>query len=355
MITKKQRTAQPVHIVRVDTPRGMSDTDVELQAQNLKAGLGALRVYPLNVQRGGTTDFCVVLEDLISEPFPVGTPSGAEYFDLEGLQDGWVPVGIDDLGEVVELPIYTEKQGGSRILIAGSSGSGKSTVPNNILASCLRAGNYEVWLADPQLQTFGAYAPYVDRVASSVEDICEMVSDLNALKDDRVAAYQRLGFDNYQAPAQGRPIVLILEELSAMTDTNPDKKSRMQFEADFTSLAQRARKAGITLVVSMQVSSADTIPSRARSQFDIRIAHQLAQASDTQMILPSHPEDAPQPHGMGGSLRRDGNRTTAGLFVIGGESVDRARLARGWFINKNDFAETYLANQETPSIVNISK
>lgn len=338
------RDLVPVQIIEVATPHGTSDATVESLATTLQAALRAERVYPLTVQTGGTTKFCAVMRDLITTPFPDGTPAAAAYFPISALADGWVPVGLDDLGETVEIPIYTPGQGGTRILIAGSSGSGKSTVPNNILACTLRAEAYEVWLADPQLQTFGAYAPYCTRVASTVEEIIAMIEDLNELKDSRVAAYQSSGDDCWQIK-HGKPIVLVLEELSAMTDTNPDKKSRASFEAAFTSLAQRARKAGITLVVSMQVSSADTIPSRARSQFDIRISHQLATPSDTAMILPSLPAGAPQPHEMGGSIGRDGLRTSAGLFVIGGESVDRARLCRGWFIDKRMFVEHYLAPQ----------
>ncbi|GEE03819.1 hypothetical protein nbrc107696_42650 [Gordonia spumicola] len=337
------RALAPVQIIEVDTPRGASDLVVESLAGVLQARLRAESVYPLNVQVGGTTKFCVVMRDLISEPFTPGTPSGAELFPIEKLADGWVPVAVDDLGEVVELPLYTPGQGGVRILIAGSSGSGKSTVPNNVLASALRSAAYDVWLADPQMQTFGAYEPYVTRSASTVEDIIQMVVDLDTLKDSRVDQYMADGDDCFQAPKHGKPIILVLEELSAMTDTNPDKKSRAVFEAAFTSLAQRARKAGITLVVSMQVSSADTIPSRARSQFDIRVAHQLATPSDTGMILPSMPPGAPQPHEIVGSIGRDGLRTSAGLFILGGESVDRVRRCRGWHIPKTEFVSRFLA------------
>lgn len=345
IIRNKDRVKAPVFYLDIKTPKGMTDKQVQNLAPQLAVMLEAITVYPeVSYGQQGKTRFVVVLRDLIAEPF---TDKSIVYdFPLEGLQDGWLPVAVDDLGQVVELPVYTTTQGGVRMLIAGSSGSGKSSVPAHLLYGALRAQDTDVWLADPGLQTFSEAEPFVARSAVTVEEIIQLVRELADLADERINKYVAAGHSCWQR-SDGKPILFILEELAAYMETNADKKSSKVFEEAFTELAQRGRKAGISICASMQISSTNAIPSAARSQFDIRIAHQLPNSSDTQMILPGLDESAPQPHQLDGEMDREtGNKKSAGLFVIGGPGISRPRLCRSWHINQKDFVNTILGGND---------
>jgi len=196
------------------------------------------------------------------------------------------------------------------LLIAGSTGTGKSVFINSLMMSILYKATpdeVKMVLVDPkrlELSLYGAIphllAPVVTdpKVASNVlrNATKEMENRLKLLAQRGVRNIDQYNrtfqkqqslslFDNAEE-TEHKPLpylVIIIDELAdlMMVDTN-------NVEESITRLAQMARAVGIHLILATQRPSVDVITGLIKANFPARISFRVASKVDSRTILDSN-------------------------------------------------------------------
>lgn len=177
------------------------------------------------------------------------------------------------------------------LLIAGTTGSGKSvTLHALILSLLLGRSSEEIQLAfiDPKLVELSRYQDipqlYGAGVAHLVTDAMQMLKALIAEMEKRNQLLDKVGASNLsEALENGKlnlpRIVVIIEELADLFS-----QSR-ELEAPLVRLAQKARSVGIHLVLATQRPDATTFSGLLRANIPGRIALRVQKGSESRIIL----------------------------------------------------------------------
>jgi DNA segregation ATPase FtsK/SpoIIIE-like protein len=207
-----------------------------------------------------------------------------------------VVVGVDPGGR----PHFTDlgSAGRSHILVAGTSGSGKSEWLRMMLASLFASNTPEtlrVVTLDPKLAAFldleksrflwkkeAGWIPGRGRAAS------ELFEDLIEEMDERYQKTRETGADNLREHVQktGRPlprIVCVCDEYSALVSESKEEKK--QIEKAVSLLGAKARAAGIHLVLATQQPSRAIIQGAIQTNLPCRVALFLSSPIESNMIL----------------------------------------------------------------------
>ncbi len=189
------------------------------------------------------------------------------------------------------------------LLIAGTTGSGKSVCINTILASLLyRASPNEVKfvIIDPKKVEMALYRALEGYHLLGIENIDETIvttpeNSVLALRAveremgrryDVMAAEIVRNIDEYneRMRSRGEPImpyiIVVIDELADLMMLNAK-----DVEAPIARLAQLARAVGIHLVVATQRPSVDVITGVIKANFPSRIAFQVATKIDSRTII----------------------------------------------------------------------
>ena len=183
------------------------------------------------------------------------------------------------------------------LLIAGATGSGKSVCINSIIASFLykaRPSELKLIMIDPKMVELGNYngiphmlTPVVTdprkaarALAIAVEEMekrYELFAD-NNVKD--IESYNQLmRLDGRYADCKPQ-IVIIIDELADLMMASP-----AEVETSICRLAQKARAAGLHLIVATQRPSADVVTGLIKANIPSRIAFSVASLTDSRIIL----------------------------------------------------------------------
>jgi len=177
------------------------------------------------------------------------------------------------------------------LLIAGTTGSGKSVTLHALILSLLQGRKpEEIQLAfiDPKLVELSRYKDipqlYGAGVACLVTEAMQMLKDLIAEMEKRNQLLDEVGASNLsEAIDSGRlnlpRIVVIIEELADLFS-----QSR-ELEAPLVRLAQKARSVGIHLVLATQRPDATTFSGLLRTNIPGRIALRVQKSSESRIIL----------------------------------------------------------------------
>jgi len=204
----------------------------------------------------------------------------------------------------------TELAAMPHLLIAGSTGTGKSVFINSLMMSILfkaSPDDVKMVLVDPKRLELNLYeniphliAPVVTdpKIASNVlrNATKEMENRLRLLAQRGVRNIDQYNrtfkkeqslslFDNVEEP-QHKPLpylVIVIDELAdlMMVDTN-------NVEESITRLAQMARAVGIHLILATQRPSVDVITGLIKANFPARISFRVASKVDSRTILDSN-------------------------------------------------------------------
>jgi S-DNA-T family DNA segregation ATPase FtsK/SpoIIIE len=177
------------------------------------------------------------------------------------------------------------------LLIAGSTGSGKSVCLNCLLTSLiyrLHPDEIRFILIDPKRLELSVYdgLPHLERpVITEMKDAEKILSDAVIEMEDRYRTLARAGVRNiYEYNSREKQIlpylIIVVDELA---DLMMSGLSRV--ESLITRLAQMARAVGIHLVLATQRPSVDVITGLIKANFSTRIAFQTASKVDSRTIL----------------------------------------------------------------------
>lgn len=254
--------------------------------------------------------------ELATEPLVV-TEAGSLCVDLERRDPALVPfasivdqlpridplhgsakalVGVDAGGRAHFADLASA--GRSHMLVAGTSGSGKSEWLRTMLAALLASNTPDtlrVVTLDPKLAAFGDlekskflwrknawWIPGSGRAAS------ELFGDLIEEMEERYQATRKTGADHLaeHVARTGKAVPRILcvcDEYSALI--SQDRSEKQQIEQAVSLLGAKARAAGIHLVLATQQPSRATISGAIQTNLPCRVALYLASAIESNMIL----------------------------------------------------------------------
>lgn len=197
--------------------------------------------------------------------------------------------------DVAGKPISADLAGMPHLLIAGTTGSGKSVCVNAIL-TCLLINNtpdeVRLILVDPKRVELTGYNGIPHLLAPVVVDAERVVGALQWMMremDNRYQKFAQVGARNIvdfntRMQAQGERkipyLVVVIDELADLMMLAPDETERT-----ITRLAQLARATGIHLIIATQRPSVDVITGLIKANFPARVAFAVASGVDSRVIL----------------------------------------------------------------------
>jgi S-DNA-T family DNA segregation ATPase FtsK/SpoIIIE len=217
----------------------------------------------------------------------------SEQQRLKGVMIG---LGVDVVGK----PFLMNLCEAPHLLIAGTTGSGKSVCLNTILASILlhyRPSDVQLLLIDPKMVEMSQYNGIPHLLHPVITDPKEAARVLEYLVGEmgrRNDLFRRHGvrnIDSYNAKIglmksdettaeRLSYIVVVVDELGDLA-----LAKGVDIETLLTRLAQMARAAGIHMVLATQRPSVDVIVGKTKANFPTRIAFRVATKVDSRTIL----------------------------------------------------------------------
>ena len=196
-------------------------------------------------------------------------------------------------------PLVSDLASMPHLLIAGTTGSGKSVCVNSILISLLlnnTPDDMRLVLIDPKRVELTGYNGIPHLLSPVVVEMDRVVGALQWMTremDSRYHKFAEVGARNIvdyntRLASQGNGpkmgyIVVVIDELADLMMIAPDESERT-----ITRLAQLARATGIHLVIATQRPSVDVVTGLIKANFPARIAFAVASGVDSRVIL-DHP------------------------------------------------------------------
>jgi len=232
-----------------------------------------------------------------------------------------------DAESKMHLPLYLGKDAAGdaivadlgampHLLVAGTTGSGKSVCINAILTSLLMTrtpADVRLILVDPKMVEMAAFeniphllCPIVNDMRKA-EDILEWATNVmderyEVLKEARVRnlasynrleakeLYERLGVETEEEkakiPLRLPHFVMIIDELADLMMT-----SSKEVESHVIRIAQKARAVGIHLVLATQRPSANVVTGLIKSNMPCRISFRVASKQESRIVLDQNGAD----------------------------------------------------------------
>jgi DNA segregation ATPase FtsK/SpoIIIE, S-DNA-T family len=204
------------------------------------------------------------------------------------------PVAIG-LGQSVDgTPVSADLTMMPHLLIAGTTGSGKSVCVNAIIA-CLLLQNtpddLQMIMVDPKRVELTGYNGIPHLISNVVVDLERIIGVLKWVQREMDERYRKLGerssrnIEDYNRKRpEGTPkmpyLVVVIDELADLMMLAPDETEKL-----IARLAQMARATGIHLIISTQRPSVDVVTGLIKANFPARIAFAVASGVDSRVIL----------------------------------------------------------------------
>jgi S-DNA-T family DNA segregation ATPase FtsK/SpoIIIE len=197
--------------------------------------------------------------------------------------------------DVAGLPIIANLENMPHMLIAGTTGSGKSVCVNSILTCMLlynTPDDLRLVLVDPKRVELTGYNGIPHLLGPVVVEMDRVIGALQWMTremDKRYHNFAQVGSRNiidYNAKMklQGQKklpyLVIIIDELADLMMIAPDET-----EKTITRLAQLARATGIHMILATQRPSVDVVTGLIKANFPARIAFAVASNTDSRVIL----------------------------------------------------------------------
>ncbi|MDD4964107.1 MAG: FtsK/SpoIIIE domain-containing protein [Gallionella sp.] len=220
----------------------------------------------------------------------------------------WLPVGISDFDRAVQAfslmnmslpvspgvdlegqPIIFDLANAPHLLVAGTTGSGKSVCVNALLLSLIYVAKQKpvkLALIDPKQVEFSQWRNcgclYAE-IATSAADAISLLDELVVEMEARYAQFELLGVKNLHEARErgfeGGWIVVAVDELADLITQDKVTEDRL------VQLASKARAAGIHLILATQRPDAKTFSGLLRSNCPARIALKVQRSTESSIIL----------------------------------------------------------------------
>ena len=295
----------------------------------VKAKVSKIRIGPAVTQFEVQPDIGVKVSRIINLQNDIALSLAAKDIRIEAPIPGKSAVGIEVPNSVVSMvtlrevikrktstnplevalgkdisgaPIMAELNKMPHLLVAGSTGSGKSVCINGIIVSILlNAKPHEVKLMmiDPKMVELNTYngiphllSPVVTNPQKAADALQRVVNEMerrydlfSATNTKNISAYNKYLERTAEDPDKVSKmpyIVVIIDELADLMMV-----ASKDVEASITRIAQMARAAGIHLIIATQRPSVDVITGIIKANIPSRIAFAVSSTTDSRTILDS--------------------------------------------------------------------
>ena len=199
--------------------------------------------------------------------------------------------------DIVGNPFITDLKKLPHLLIAGTTGSGKSVGLNAMILSMLYKNspdNLKLIMIDPKMLEFSIYndiphllTPVITKPTEAINALANMVAEMEK-RYAMMADTKTKNIENYNEKAKKGGyeelpyIVIVIDELADLMMT-----SGKECELSIARLAQMARASGIHLIVATQRPSVDVVTGLIKANLPSRISYKVGQKVDSKVILDS--------------------------------------------------------------------
>ncbi len=197
--------------------------------------------------------------------------------------------------DIVGKPFITDIKKLPHLLIAGTTGSGKSVGINAMILSLLYRNDpdhLKLMLIDPKMLEFASYediphliTPVITEPGKAIAALANMVGEMER-RYKQMAEARTKNIENYNEKAkkigaESFPyIVVIIDELADLM-MNGGK----EVELSIARLAQKSRACGIHLIVATQRPSVDVVTGLIKANLPSRLSYRVGQRIDSKVIL----------------------------------------------------------------------
>jgi len=293
--TVTQYTLKPAEGVKLSKITGLSnDLAMALAAHPIRIEAPIPGKSLVGIEVPNKVRSLVRLKNLLSHPDFQNSPSHLTF-----------ALGRDVTGSSV----FADLARMPHLLIAGSTGTGKTICLNNIIISLLYKNSPEILkliLIDPKRVEFPVYNPLNHLLTPVILDIKQAVNALKwliiemerrfeifaAKKARDIISYNEIIAGNRKIEKENKElesdpqnsimpyIVLVIDELADLMAA----KGR-EIEAGIVRLAQMARAVGIHLIVATQRPSVEVVTGLIKANITSRIAFQVASQVDSRTVF----------------------------------------------------------------------
>ena len=227
----------------------------------------------------------VVLRELIEHP---------DFMDKQSVLS--LALGKDIAGR----PLFTDLRRAPHLMIAGTTGSGKSVLLNAILTSLIyksTPNELKFIMIDPKMLELSIYEdiPHllhpvvtepVKAAAALKWAVAEMETRYKLLSDEGVRDIETHNKNIEMEDSDTKwerwlpYIVIVIDELADLMMVAPS-----EIKESVTRLSQKARAAGIHLIVATQRPSVDIVAGLLKANFPTRISFHVSSKIDSRIIL----------------------------------------------------------------------
>lgn len=176
------------------------------------------------------------------------------------------------------------------LLVAGTTGSGKTVCLNSIILSMLfkySPQQLKFLMVDPKMVELSQYNDIPHALCPAVTDAKKVTAALTWVVGEMESRYVSLSkagsrnISDYTAKGNDMPyIVVVIDELADIMQICPK-----DVESAITRLAQLSRAVGIHLVLATQRPSVDVITGVIKANFPARISFKVASKVDSRTVL----------------------------------------------------------------------
>ena len=220
-----------------------------------------------------------------------------ELLESEIFQNAKSPLTMILGKDIVGKPFITDLKKLPHLLIAGTTGSGKSVGINAMILSLLYKNspdNLRLVMIDPKMLEFSMYnniphllTPVITKPTDAINALSNMVAEMER-RYTLMSQTKTKNIENYNEKAKKEGfdtipyIVVVIDELADLMMT-----SGKDVELSIARLAQMARASGIHLIVATQRPSVDVVTGLIKANLPSRLSYKVGQKVDSKIILDS--------------------------------------------------------------------
>ncbi len=181
-------------------------------------------------------------------------------------------------------PVYIDLATAPHVLIAGTTGSGKSVTMHDIIISLLyknTPATAELYLIDPKYVELSIYggAPVIRGIVTDPAAALALLSRIHAEMMRRYKRMRRAGLRNV-AQTEYKRIYIFIDELADLMF-----QSKKETEKYISSIARLGRAAGVHLIIATQRPTRDVLTGQIKLNIPCRLALAVPAAVDSVTIL----------------------------------------------------------------------
>jgi S-DNA-T family DNA segregation ATPase FtsK/SpoIIIE len=265
--------------IEIKIPSDKNYSDIKKNVENIRAALGK---ESLSIEIGDkpeSINIYVTCQDteLIYLKQLLESPTFHEY-----AKDKVLPFVLGE--DVIGQPLFACLSELRHLLICGATGSGKSVFLNCLLICLILyvcPDELILYLVDPKMVELKPYEgfPQVKEVITDMSKASSLLSKLTVEMDRRYEILSKAGYRDvkgYNKSAENKIpyIVVVVDEYADLVGTNPEVEDYIQ------RLGQKARGAGVHLVIATQRPSVDILDGAIKSNLPARVSFKLESSSD---------------------------------------------------------------------------